>query len=181
MKNLNWLGHTNICIDGFSDILKSVCENKMPAEHSKISTKGYKSQQFTLRYNFKDITEITSKVITELKKFDVLQNKELTPLMAWTVYGEHGGYHKVHNHVGEEGKLNHITAILYLNTPEKIGVEMKGEFYYFLLDKDKIKYHELQPEKGMMIVTPTSTFHGAYPQPEGLRHTLNFDFGVTDK
>ena len=43
---------------------------------------------------------------------------------------------------------------------------------------NEIKYHEIQPEKGMMIVMPTKTLHGTYPQPRGLRHTLNLDFGV---
>ena len=52
---------------------------------------------------------------------------------------------------------------------------------YILLDNNEIKYHELEPVEGMLVIMPTRTLHGSYPQPRGLRQTLNFDFQVSDE
>ena len=58
--------------------------------------------------------------------------------------------------------------------------QQEGQFYFFLLKNNKIEYNEIQPEEGMMIVMPTKTLHGSYPQAKGLRHTLNLDFEIIE-
>ena len=178
MTNTNWLAHTNICIDGFADTINNITQGLKPTDVSDKSTRGYKSLQFSMKNHFKDIENITNEITRQFELIEPLQNKEFELLLGWTVYGRLGGYHTVHNHVGQHGKLDHVSVVIYLETPDLTGWQQKGQFYYFLLDNNEIKYHEIQPEKGMMIVMPTKTLHGTYPQPRGLRHTLNLDFGV---
>lgn len=178
MIDTNWLVKTNINIDGFTDTINDITKDETPDNIFNKSTRGNKSVQFDLINHFKKIQYITNKITKEFESIEVLQKKKFKPLMGWTVYGHQGGYHKVHNHVGQHGKLDHISVVLYLETPNSKGWQQRGQFYFFLLDENGIKYHEIEPEKGMMIIMPTKVMHGSYPQPRGLRHTLNFDFGV---
>lgn len=180
----NWLGHTKIDVDGYEQIIEGVISQ--PIDIKEKSTRGYKSAQFDLNNNYNDINSIVEDIKCQLKNFNgyifdnnyTAENKKFNLLNAWTVVGNEGSYHLVHKHGDNE---KHLSVVLYLSAPELIGYHMKGEFYYFLNDKDNnIKYHTIQPEKGTLIVMPTTTLHGAYPQPKGRRQTLNLDFEVTD-
>ena len=171
MINTNWLAHTNISIDGFEDTLNNITQGETPIDISNKSTRGNESLQFSLNNYFKDIKNITNTVTQQLKRIEPLQNKKFNLLEGWTVYGRQGGYHMVHNH----GILNHVSVVIYLKTPKQ-----EGQFYYFLLNNNEIECDEIQPEEGMMIVMPTKTLHGSYPQAKGLRHTLNLDFEMIE-
>ena len=181
MIQTNWLAHTQIDTCGFSDTIDKIVENKEPIDLFPKSTRGFKSNQ----YNFKGddfimLDDIINTIKNQLHNIDYLKGKKIEPSLGWTVYGEHHGYHEVHNHLNR-GLPYDISTVLYLKTPSITGYTNKGQFYYFLLDNDEIKYHELEPVEGMLVIMPTRTLHGSYPQPRGLRHTLNFDFKVSDE
>ena len=64
-----------------------------------------------------------------------------------------------------------ISTVAYLHMPERRW-DGDGAFYFVKEDKS---YH-IDPEPGTFIIMPSTLLHGAYPQPAGLRQTLNLDF-----
>lgn len=102
---------------------------------------------------------------------------ELHACSAWTVVGEEGSYHTVHEH----GPMN-ICSVTYLEVPEQ--QEGPAGQLYFIMHSDG--YHPLstpnyrvlhvQPKKGMIVIFPSWLLHGVYPQGPGIRQTLNIDF-----
>ena len=180
MIQTNWLAHTKIDISGFSDTVEKIIKTKTPIDVFIRSTRGYKSNQYNFNNDeFETLNHIINNIKEELYNIDFLKNKKIQPSLGWTVYGEHYGYHEVHSHFNRELPYD-ISTVLYLKTPSITGYQNNGNFYYFLIDGDEIKYHQLEPVEGMLIIMPTKTLHGSYPQPRGLRQTLNFDFEVTD-
>ena len=43
-------------------------------------------------------------------------------------------------------------------------------------EKEKLISYHIDPEPGTHVIMPSEMLHGAYPQPAGLRQTLNLDF-----
>jgi hypothetical protein len=115
---------------------------------------------------------------------EVLTGKNINLLNAWTVLGQEKGYHVVHSHDPNNTIQDQkIATVLYLNTTPKsewqlINEEEAGNFYALYYRNDKINYWTYAPKKGDLLIFPSNTFHGTYPQPKGLRQTLNMDFQV---
>jgi hypothetical protein len=103
----------------------------------------------------------------------------LTANRAWTVVGEEGSYHTIHDH-----GPNSVCSIVYLSVPEPVNDNDKAGQVYFVLQSDP--YHSLTPVKhkvvhvspkpGMLIIFPSWVLHGVYPQGPGIRQTVNVDF-----
>lgn len=96
---------------------------------------------------------------------------------AWTVKGEEGSYHTLHDH-----GPNSLCSITYLETP-KDQDDRQGQVY-FVMQSDpynqlapvKHKVVHINPHPGMIIIFPSWLLHGVYPQGPGLRQTLSIDF-----
>lgn len=103
--------------------------------------------------------------------------RELHACSAWTVTGEEGSYHTVHEH----GPMN-ICSVTYLKVPK--GQESPAGQIYFILHADgynplstpAFRVFHIQPQEGMIVIFPSWLLHGVYPQGPGLRQTLNIDF-----
>jgi hypothetical protein len=108
--------------------------------------------------------------------------RELKPAAAWTVRGEEGSYHTAHDH-----GVMQISTVTYLDVPEnqeypdgQIFFVMHGNGYSPLSPPQQ-RLLTVKPQKGMIIMFPSWTIHGVYPQGPGIRRTLNIDFsGVYD-
>ena len=139
------------------------------------STVGKKSKQYNLLNKVKN-TFLEKKIKTKIKKL-LKTSYSLEILNAWTVIGEKGSYHKLHNHFSNSDK-NIICSVIYLETPEKKDNE-NGNFYCAYMDKYKqVQYFSHKPEVGDIIVFPSWLLHGVYPQDKGLRQSLNIDFKI---
>lgn len=103
--------------------------------------------------------------------------KELYACSAWTVTGQEGSYHTVHEH----GPMN-ICSVTYLKVPEQ-QESPAGQIYFVMhadgynpLSTPAYRVLHVQPQEGMIVIFPSWTLHGVYPQGPGLRQTLNIDF-----
>ena len=102
----------------------------------------------------------------------------LTANRAWTVIGEQGSYHTIHDH-----GPNSVCTITYLDVPENQDESNREGQVYFVLQSDP--YHPLSPvhhkvvhitpKAGMLVIFPSWLLHGVYPQGEGIRQTVNVD------
>jgi hypothetical protein len=123
-----------------------------------------------------------------LKAASLLRDEEieLEKTGAWTVIGEEGSYHTVHNH--SDGILNGVVVVLYLNMPEK--VEAKANSIFLILHTNPSNpyisnpvsgVHHICPEVGNLLIFPNHILHGTYPQTKGIRQTFNVDYIFTRK
>tara|TARA_B100000035_G_scaffold237662_1_gene205961 strand:- start:523 stop:1164 length:642 start_codon:yes stop_codon:yes gene_type:complete len=112
-------------------------------------------------------------------------NVELEQSTAWTVIGEEGSYHTIHDHCN--GTINGISIVLYLNVPEP---KHKFNNIVFVLHTDPsnnfIKQgcpsiYNIQPEVGKVLIFPFHIPHGTYPQTKGIRQTFNVDYVLSMK
>jgi len=78
---------------------------------------------------------------------------------SWTVIGEEGSYHTIHDH-----GPNSVCSVTYLEVP------------YHPLTPVKHKVVHISPKPGMIVIFPSWLLHGVYPQGPGIRQTLNVDF-----
>lgn len=102
---------------------------------------------------------------------------ELHPCSSWTVIGEEGSYHTIHEH-----GVSNICSVTYLKVPKgqeppagQIFFVMHGEPYSPLATPQARIFH-IQPHEGMIVIFPSWMLHGVYPQGPGTRQTLNIDF-----
>tara|TARA_R100001163_G_scaffold18893_3_gene16682 strand:+ start:2724 stop:3287 length:564 start_codon:yes stop_codon:yes gene_type:complete len=179
-----WIIKTDLDVKKIDKIVGEYIKSLNPDKHKFISTAGKQSTQYNI-FNFirnnKDFQYIYDVVLSSVRQ--VLKGKDINLLNAWTVLGQEGGYHVVHSHdpnrpFGEDQK---IATVLYLNTTPKskwqsINEDEAGHFYALYYREGKIKYWTYEPKKGDLLIFPSNMFHGAYPQPKGLRQTLNMDF-----
>ena len=173
MINKNWIINKQIDTKNFNSLINSYLKEKI--DISEKSTKGNYSEQYDL-FKYKDeLKVVIEEIKNHLKKIDntVLYNL----VAAWTVIGKENSYHTVHRH---NQKVNHIATVLYLNVPKK-NIHQSGDFYYFLNDNNNISHNRISPNEGTFIVMPIDLLHGAYPQPKGIRQTLNMDFEIIKK
>jgi len=175
----DWMYIDNIGEEETNKLLKYVngIINKIePIDLDKKSTRGPKSKQYELLGLIKDKDEqiniVKEKIKFHLKKF---LNKKLKPELssAWTVLGQKDSYHTLHKHNNYNTK--HIATVLYLEAPP-YSKDESGNFYFLFRQGAEIVQHCHKPRKGDLIIFPVWIWHGAYPQQEGLRQTLNLDF-----
>lgn len=152
----------------------------------KKSTRGEKSKQYELfdhRENLQSIIEgvaLIAKNLIKDRKIDVPIDKlELTN--AWSVNGQKGSYHLLHRHKNYKNNSSDpieatgLSIVIYLAVPEK-DIENPGQFYFILHNKNGVKPKQIMPEKGTIVIMPNNVWHGAEPQGEGLRQTLNLEY-----
>ena len=175
---MHWIIKSKILLDDILPIVDSLTNTLDAIDLTKEpkSTQGAKSKQWQL-ISVKDkdwidlVEAVKIKVKAEWKKkFD--QDILLACRGAWTVQGDEYSYHTLHSHqtVGNDASKR-ISTVAYLHMPERRW-DGDGAFYFVKEDKS---YH-IDPEPGTFIIMPSTLLHGAYPQPAGLRQTLNLDF-----
>ena len=108
-------------------------------------------------------------IVKEVKEMIVHSTgaKNLKLASAWTVYGEEGTYHTMHQH----NTNNDICSVIYLDVEEEIFPAKNGSFYYFM---DGVKL--FPPGVGDVLIFHATLWHGSYPQKTKMRHVLNLDF-----
>lgn len=114
-----------------------------------------------------------------LLKSDDIQLRQST---AWTVIGEEGSYHTIHNHTN--GVMGGVSVVLYLNVPESEHDD-KSNSIFLVLHTDPSShfvkhgcssYRHVKPEVGTLLIFPYHVPHGTYPQTKGIRQTFNVDY-----
>lgn len=169
----DWLIVDKIEIESIKKFVITNTDKSNKIDLTSKSTVGKKSKQYNLLNKVKN-TFLEKKIKTKIKKL-LKTSKSLEILNAWTVIGEKGSYHKLHNHFSNLDK-NIICSVIYLETPKKEDNE-NGNFYCAYKDKYKqVQYFSHKPEVGDIIVFPSWLLHGVYPQDKGIRRSLNIDF-----
>jgi hypothetical protein len=169
----DWLIIDKIEIESIKKFVISNTDKSNKIDLKSKSTVGNKSKQYNLFNKVKN-TFLEKKIKTKIKKLLKTSNS-LEILNAWTVIGEKGSYHKLHNHFSNLDK-NVICSVIYLEIPKKEDNE-NGNFYCAYRDKYKqVQYFSHKPEVGDIIVFPSCLLHGVYPQDKGIRRSLNIDF-----
>ena len=126
-------------------------------------------------------------IYAKLKSVSLLK-KGVTGLhqkSAWTIIGEEGSYHTIHNH--SVSTMDEISTVLYLNVPES-KCEDKSNYIFLVLHTDPSNhfttkgcpsFHHIKPEVGKVLIFPHHIPHGTYPQTKGIRQTFNIDYSFT--
>jgi len=130
----------------------------------------YRKQKLFELINY--LGNLTRNILLEKSILDASEN--LTYKSSWSVVGKKDSYHTVHKHSFENSDKEGIVTILYLNVPEKKD-EKSGNFFSFFRNNT---VHEIDPKVGNFIIIPSWIYHGTYPQSDGIRQTLNMDFGI---
>ena len=158
------------------------------AEQYWVKKKG-KTQFNYENQEYKNIEKKFRKEIHgRLKEASLLRNEqiEIEQSNAWSVIGEEGSYHIVHNH--SDGILNGVAVVLYLNMPEK--VEKSANSIFLILHTNPSNPYisnpvpgvcHIYPEVGTLLIFPNHILHGTYPQTKGIRQTFNVDYIFTGK
>ena len=173
----DWIISDNIGIKGISKIIKKGIKTTSPIPLDSKSTTGGNAKQYDLfeylQYN-SVMDKVKEKILLNLKRHLQLKLSDLKLLSAWTVLGYKNSYHTLHKH---NEKQNHVASVLYLKVPNS-PPRKKGSFYYLSKNGQEINCGRLSPKVGDLVIFPIWLWHGVYPQPEGLRQTLNLDFEI---
>jgi hypothetical protein len=172
----DWLFETYITKEEVKKIKKilseTIVENRIPNRFEIQSTTG-DIQQYSLHKlldsHIHDLVKSKTKEILIENNILKIENN-LNHKASWTVYGQEGSYHTTHNH-SQKGFESKISTVLYLDCPKSYS--HSGLFYAFFRSNEIILK---EPEIGKLIIFPSWIYHGTYPQPKGLRHTLSIDF-----
>lgn len=165
--------------DKFKTVVDKLVNNTDPINFLTKSTRGEKSRQYDL-LKFFNLEENFTCMVNQVKQktFECLKNnftdnkiKNLKVINCWVVYGEKGSYHIVHRH--NNPNVQHIATVTYLKIPV-LKKDREGNFFYIFNDE----VYEFSPVESQIVIMPIWLLHGTYPQPEGLRQTLNIDFAV---
>jgi len=110
-----------------------------------------------------------------------LKWKDLHPVSAWTVKGDEGSYHTVHDHGPET-----VSTVIYTSVPplKPFTPPMTTGSIFLIMDSDPyseltqpgMRVFHVKPHENMILIFPSHILHGVYPQGPGLRQTLNIDF-----
>ena len=183
---MDWIIKTTVKLDAILPIVDNLTNTLDAIDLSKEpkSTRGNDSVQWQL-ISVKDnewveiVEAIKIKIKDEWKKkFD--QDILLALAGAWTVKGQEHSYHTLHNHQKNNTDVSkRISTVIYLQMPEKRW-NGDGAFYFVIQEKEKLISCHIDPEPGTYVIMPSDMLHGAYPQPAGLRQTLNLDFQWKD-
>lgn len=191
-QGLNWVIIDKI---GNLDFINSVVNDVDTANDwsSMTSAKGIKSRQhYILNPKWKPVDNLkqpegweelrrryTNIVQKEIVNYGLMpfEWKDLYPTSAWTVIGEEGSYHTVHEH-----GVGNISTVLYLKVP-KDQPPPAGQIFFVMhsdpysdLSNPQFRTLHIHPEEGMIVIFPSWMIHGVYPQGPGVRQTLNIDF-----
>ena len=192
----NWLIEDKLDNELLNDIkcffdknLKDLyCDNK------GYSTTGDNAQQYWIEkkgekpfyYKNKEYEEIEQRfregIYGRLKAASLLKSDDiqLRQGTAWTVIGEEGSYHTIHNHA--DGRMEGISVVLYLNVPDS---EDHSNCIFLVLHTDPSSHfinqgcpsvYHIEPEVGKVLIFPYNIPHGTYPQTKGTRQTFNIDY-----
>ena len=173
--NNDWIIIDNISITNISKIVKQGIKTTSSISLDSKSSRGDNVKQYDLfEYlnNNPAIDKIKEKILLNLDRHLHLKLNNLKLLSAWTVLGYKNSYHTLHKH---NKKQNHVSSVLYLNVQEE------GIFYYVYKKNEEIEYGSHKPQVGDLIIFPVWLWHGAYPQSQGLRQTLNLDFEIQEQ
>ena len=180
--NMDWIIKTTVKLDAILPIVDNLTNTLDAIDLSKEpkSTRGNDSVQWQL-ISVKDnewveiVEAIKIKIKDEWKKkFD--QDILLALAGAWTVKGQEHSYHTLHNHQKNNTDVSkRISTVIYLQMPKKRW-NGDGAFYFVIQEKEKLMSYHIDPEPGTYVIMPSDMLHGTYPQPAGLRQTLNLDF-----
>lgn len=161
------------------------------------STKGKNSEQYWIQKNGKDkfyysnneYKNIEQKFRKEihgrLKAASLLRNEEieLYQSSSWSVIGDEGSYHTVHNH-STEGRMDGIVTVLYLNVPKSICDNSSNSIFLIFNVEPSVNFinstcpsiYNVDPKDGTLLIFPPHIPHGTYPQTKGIRQTFNVDY-----
>jgi len=180
--SMYWIIKSTVKLDGILPIVDNLTNTLDPIDltEEKRSTQGSGSQQwqlFTVSDNsWMELVEaIKHKIKQEWKK---KFNKDILLALkgAWTVKGEEHSYHTLHSHrKGNTDVSKRISTVVYLHMPQRHR-DGDGAFYFVTEENSKQVSYHIDPEPGTFIIMPSNILHGSYPQPAGLRQTLNLDF-----
>jgi hypothetical protein len=116
------------------------------------------------------------KAASLLKSDDV----HLSQRTAWTVIGEEGSYHTIHNHAA--GRMSGVSVVLYLNAPyskdhsNNIILVLHADPSSNFINQGCPSNYEVKPRVGTLLIFPFHIPHGTYPQTKGIRQTFNVDY-----
>lgn len=178
----DWIIENKVELGTIKAAIDNITSKKLPIDIAGLSAKGTNSKQYNLNDNKEDLGKVLEYLIYCVK--NLIDNNltdhrkkglginELIPHNIWTVYGDEGSYHTLHNHhINEDIKLS---MVLYLSIPEEDGM-----FYCVGRDnKCKNLIRHIIPQVGTILIFPSNLLHGAYPQGKGLRQTFNIDFSI---
>ena len=182
------------------NLAKDICETVWDFDYSEMTTaKGSNSfQNYLVNPSWMPLEDFKESdrwpelrdLWTELVQREII-NHGLLPHTwtnlevqgAWTVTGQEGSYHTVHDH--GTGKISTVT---YLDVPDNQEYP-QGDIFFVLhgnsyneISMPMHRVFTVKPQPGMIIMFPSWIVHGVYPQGKGLRRTLNVDFtGYLDK
>ena len=207
-QGLNWIIIDHISNLDFTDEVINSVSQKDYSDYT--SAKGPKSKQHYIMNpswmpmaNFEEPSgwpklreKYTQIVQREIVNYGLMPMnwRELHACSAWTVIGEEGSYHTIHEH----GPMN-ISTVTYLKVPQQKRtledlqnltpsttppVEATAGQIYFVMDgapynplsTPHYRLFHITPQEGMIVIFPSWMLHGVYPQGPGIRQTLNIDF-----
>jgi len=158
---------------------------------------GRDGDKFSYKNSQYDVIEkkLTKEIYERLKSTTLLRDEtrsvaiEIESGSTWTVVGEEGSYHTIHNHISDDGIfLSGISVVLYLSVPKK--VEGYDNDIYLVLHTDLPNPYTREPisnvyhcevEVGTLLIFPNHILHGTYPQTKGTRQTFNIEYKFTTK
>lgn len=128
---------------------------------------------------------LVSEVCAKTAVFDPDFLSHLRPYGVWTVRGDEGSFHKIHQH-NARGSVLGLSAVTYLNVPSNNNDDEPNNNIYFVMNSsettvfspNKPNVVEISPKQGQLLIFPNWLLHGTYPQSSGLRQTFNVDYLV---
>lgn len=201
----SWIIEDYIDKSLLNEIKNIINENltNLTKDKSGYSTSGDKSEQYWL-INMKDgfyiddsrFYEFEKKyreqILNRVKAADLLRERDGVEIFlkrsnAWTVIGDEGSYHTIHNHA--ENDTDTLTTVLYLEVPDTNSKDNPENNLYLVSDvgvESKLIYEHpgvihINPEVGKLIIFPSWILHGTYPQTKGIRQSFNKDYAINYK
>jgi hypothetical protein len=201
----NWIIEDRLNSD-LLDEIKNFFNNHLEflyKDKENYSTTGDNAEQYWIKwsnnkyhpYNYKNSEydaiekKFRKEIYERLKSASLLRNEkiEIEQSTAWTIVGEEGSYHQIHNH-SDRTTVSGVSVVLYLNVPEKVYgndnciflvLHMSPENAYINNSIPAVQH--ISPEIGTILIFPNYVLHGTYPQSKGIRQTFNVDYEFTIK
>jgi hypothetical protein len=199
---INWVIEDSLNPD-LLDEIKNFFKNHLNflyKDKEGYSTTGDSAEQYwiaklgskTFHYNNLEYHNLEKKfkkeIYKRLQSSYLLINEDIGIIQsnAWTVIGEEGSYHTIHNH--SDGNLNGIVVVLYLEVPKKVKKYDNSIFLILHTDPSNPfisnsapRFYHVSPKVGTLLIFPNHIIHGTYPQTKGIRQTFNVDYVFTVK
>lgn len=192
----NWLIEDQIELNFLNQIQKFLDENikHFPKDKIGYSTIGNNCEQYWIKggeNNFEFSSLVWENINNEIKKIFLkelqnllkYENLKLNLVSSWTVVGEENTYHKLHDH---SGGFDGFSAVIYIRVPQLSGTDsyhsnrinfvMHADPYSKFLVNESPNIISIDPNVGKILIFPRHMIHGTYPQPKGIRQTLNLEY-----